>query len=148
MMQRFLSAMVLSGILLLGLAPLARSQATGQIAVTVANLRNDNGVLRCGLYAGADGFRKPGREYRGVIAPISGGSATCLFDAVPPGTYAVAAFHAEKNETQIEYGFFGQPKQGYGFSRNPDTTFGPPSFKEAAFDFTGGRLELAVKLSY
>ena len=106
--------------------------------MTVANLRNDNGVLRCGLYAGADGPREPGREYRGIIAPIGEGSATCLFDTLLPGPYAVAAFHAEKNETQIEYGFFGQPKQGYGFSRNPDR----------AFDFTGGKLELAVKLSY
>ena len=147
-MRGCLSAIILGVFVLLGLAPAARSQATGQISVAVAGLRNDNGVVRCGLYASADGFRKPGREFQGVVAPISNRGATCLFDNVPAGTYAVALFHAEQNETQIQYGFFGQPKQGYGFSRDPDTTFGPPSFKEAAFEFTGGKLAMTVKLSY
>jgi len=126
----------------------ARTQSTGEISVTVVGLRNDNGAVRCGLYASADGFRKPGREFRGVVASIADRHATCVFEGIPPGTYAVALFHAEKNETQIEYGFFGAPKQGYGFSRDPDTTFGPPSFKEAAFDFPGGKMEMTVKLAY
>ena len=56
--------------------------------------------MRCGLYSSADGFREPGRETRGVAAPIKNGQATCVFSAVPAGTYAVAVFHAEHNETQ------------------------------------------------
>jgi uncharacterized protein (DUF2141 family) len=56
---------------------------------------------------------------RGAVAPIKNGQATCVFNAVPAGTYAVAVFHAEHNETQMETGLFGKPKQGYGFSNNP-----------------------------
>jgi uncharacterized protein (DUF2141 family) len=52
---------------------------------------------------------------RGAVAPIKNGQATCVFSAVPAGTYAVAVFHAERNETQMETGLFGKPKQGYGF---------------------------------
>jgi len=79
----------------------------------------DNGSVRCGLYSSADGFREPGREMRGVAAPIKNGQATCMFSGIPAGTYAVAVFHAERNETQMETGLFGKPKQGYGFSNNP-----------------------------
>ncbi len=129
-------------------ASTATAQPPGEIRVEVTGLRNDKGVVRCGLYASADGFRKPGRELLGVAAEIHAAAATCVFEGVRAGTYAVALFHAEKNETEISYGFFGQPRQGYGFSRNPDTTFGPPSFKAAAFDFPGGTLTLPVRISY
>src|SRR5262249_58629392 len=61
---------------------------------------NDSGSVGCGLYASPDGFREPGREMRGAVAPIKNGLATCVFNGVPAGTYAIAVFHAEHNETQ------------------------------------------------
>src|SRR5882757_1119510 len=116
----------------LGLAATtAMAQAPGRISVSVSGLHSDNGVVRCGLYASADTFRKPGREVRGVVARPNGQRATCVFSGVAAGSYAVAVFHAEQNEALIEYGMFGKPKQGYGFSRNPSSTFGPPNFERS-----------------
>ena len=126
----------------------ASAQSAGRLSVSVAGVRNDAGSVRCGLYASADGFREPGREVRGAVAPIKNGQATCVFNALPAGTYAVAVFHAEHNETRMETGLFGKPKQDYGFSNNPSSTFGPPSFSSAAFDYKGGNLALPVRLSY
>jgi uncharacterized protein (DUF2141 family) len=93
-------------------------------------------------------FREPGHELRGAVAQIKNGLAACVFNGLPAGTYAVAVFHAEHNETQMETGLFGKPKQGYGFSNNPASTFGPPSFNSAAFEYRGGSLNLPVQLSY
>jgi uncharacterized protein (DUF2141 family) len=133
----------------LGLAATtAMAQAPGKISVSVSGLHSDNGVVRCGLYASADTFRKPGREVRGVVARPNGQRATCVFSGITAGSYAVAVFHAEQNEALIEYGMFGKPKQGYGFSRNPSSTFGPPNFEAAAFDFTGTNQTLPVTLQY
>ena len=87
-------------VLVPALATGASAQSPGKLSVTVAGVRNDNGSVRCGLYSSAEGFREPGRETRGVAAPIKNGQATCVFSAVPAGTYAVAVFHAERNETQ------------------------------------------------
>jgi uncharacterized protein (DUF2141 family) len=134
--------------LALGTANPASAQSQGRLSVSVEGVRNDSGSVRCGLYSSADGFREPGREMRGAVAPIKNGQATCLFSGVPAGTYAVAVFHAEHNETQMETGLFGKPKQGYGFSNNPSSTFGPPSFDSAAFTYKGGTLHLPVRLSY
>jgi uncharacterized protein (DUF2141 family) len=116
----------------------------GRIGVAITGLRSDSGVVRCGLYASANGFAQPGQEMRGTVARINGQQAMCVFGGVKPGRYAVAAFHAEQNETQMSYGAFGKPKQGYGFSGNAST----PNFSAAAFDFQGGSQALQVRLQY
>ena len=134
--------------LVFGAATAASAQSPGKLNVSVAGVRNDNGSVRCGLYSSANGFREPGREMRGAVAPIKNGQATCVFNGIPAGTYAIAVFHAERNETQMETGLFGKPKQGYGFSNNPSSTFGPPGFASAAFAYKGGALNLPVQLSY
>lgn len=136
------------GIALAAGMPAAMAQSGGKLTVNVSGLHSDSGVVRCGLYGSADTFRKPGREVKGVVARPNGQQATCVFTGIAPGAYAVAVFHAEQNETQIEYGMFGKPKQGYGFSRNPSSSFGPPNFDAAAFNFTGGNQTLSVTLQY
>jgi uncharacterized protein (DUF2141 family) len=126
----------------------ANAQSAGRVSVSVSGVRNDNGSVRCGLYSSPNGFREPGQQLRGAVAPIKNGQATCVFGGLPPGAYAVAVFHAEQNETRMETGAFGRPKQGYGFSRNPSSSFGPPDFSSAAFDYSGGNMTLPVQLHY
>lgn len=48
----------------------------------------------------------------------------------------------------METGAFGKPKQGYGFSQNPSSGFGPPSFASAAFEYNGRGMTLPVTLNY
>jgi uncharacterized protein (DUF2141 family) len=91
------------------------SQAVGKLSITVTGARNGDGVVRCALFNSPAAFPKIGQEWRGVIAPVRAGAATCVFSGVPAGTYAVAFFHAERNETQLTTGMFGKPQQGYGF---------------------------------
>lgn len=134
--------------LLLGAVTAADAQLANKVGVAVSGLRNDNGVVRCGLYASPAGFRQPGQEFRGAVAKINGQQATCMFSNLPAGTYAVAVFHAEKNEAQIKTGMFGKPEQGYGFSRNPSSGMGPPDFSAAAFTYNGGTQTLPVTLHY
>jgi len=126
----------------------AAAQSGNQISVPVEGLRNSNGSVRCGLYASAATFPKNGQEFRGVVAPITNQQATCVFDGIPAGTYAVAVFHAENNETQMQTNFFGQPKEGYGFSRNPSSSMGAPAFNAAAYAYPGGMTAWPVKLTY
>jgi uncharacterized protein (DUF2141 family) len=146
MRKRALQVAVIAGAMLASVA--AASAQAGKVGVTISGLRSSDGVVRCGLYASAAGFRQPGREMRGATAPIRGQSATCVFSKLPAGTYAVAVFHAEHNESRIETGAFGKPKQGYGFSGNPSSGFGPPSFSAAAFEYHGGNQALQVTLQY
>jgi uncharacterized protein (DUF2141 family) len=120
----------------------------GPVNVSITGIRNSDGVIRCGLYNSPNGFREPGRQMMGAIGRINGGRATCAFKSVPAGTYAIAVFHAERNETQVETGMFGKPKQGVGFSNNPSINFGPPSFDSAAFKVGDDPVNLSIRLSY
>jgi uncharacterized protein (DUF2141 family) len=124
------------------------SQAVGKLSITVTGARNGDGVVRCALFNSPTAFPKIGQEWRGVIAPIRAGAATCVFSGVPAGTYAVAFFHAERNETQLTTGMFGKPQQGYGFSNNATGSFGPPNFNAASFRYDGGNLALQGSLTY
>src|SRR5262249_45265099 len=130
----------------IGTAVLA--QSAGRLVITVTGVRNGNGVVRCALFNFPAAFPKPGQEWRGVIAPIRAGQATCAFTGVPAGNYAIAFFQAEQNETQLTPGLFGKPPQGYGFSNNAAGSFGPPNFSAAAFAYDGGSLTLQGSLTY
>jgi uncharacterized protein (DUF2141 family) len=130
------------------IAASASAQSANTITVAVEGLRNDQGVVRCGLFNSPNGFREPGKEFKGAEAKILGGKANCVFTDVPPGTYAVALFHAEHNEARLETGMFGIPKQGYGFSRDAKGSMGPPSFNAAAYAYQGGSSTWMVKVQY
>ncbi len=143
-------AWLLAGVAAIAIASIGtvEAQTGNDITVAVEGLRNDQGVVRCGLYNSPNGFREPGKEFKGAVAKISGGKANCVFNDVPPGTYAAAVFHAEHNETQLETGMFGKPKQGYGFTRDAKGTMGPPSFNAAAYAYKGGASTWPVKIQY
>ena len=126
----------------------AEAQQGNTINVPISGLHNSNGNVRCGLYNSAATFPKDGQQFQGVIAAITNQQATCVFTNVPPGTYAVAVFHAEQGETTMRTGMFGQPKEGYGFSRNATGTFGPPSFGAAAYSYAGGAVNFPISLTY
>ena len=85
---------------------------------------------------------------RGAVARIRKRHATCVFSGLPAGTYAVAVFHAEYNEAQMETGLFRQVETGLRLFAQSSSAFGPPSFASAAFDYKGGTLNLPVRLSY
>src|SRR6266567_6002683 len=80
-MRAVLSPVLLA--LILGAATAASAQSHARLSVSVEGVRNDSGSVRCGLYASANGFREPGREMRGAVAPIKDGHATCVFTGVP-----------------------------------------------------------------
>lgn len=131
-----------------GLGGAAEAQQGNTISVPVSGLRNSNGNVRCGLFNSAATFPKDGQQFMGVVAPIANQQATCTFTNVPPGTYAVSLFHAENGETTLRTGFFGQPQEGYGFSRNATGTMGPPAFNAAAYSYAGGATSWPVTITY
>jgi len=130
------------------LAAAAQAQQGNTITVAVSGLRNNTGDVRCGLFNSAATFPKGGQEFKGVQAPIANQQATCTFTDVPPGTYAVALFHAEQGQTKMPTSLFGMPEDGYGFSRNAKIGMGPPPFNDAAYSYAGGATTWPVAITY
>ena len=51
---------------------------------------------------------------------------------LPPGRYAVNAFHDENDNGELDTNLVGIPSEGYAFANDPTVTFGPPDFEAAA----------------
>jgi uncharacterized protein (DUF2141 family) len=121
----------------------------GTLIVKVTNLRSDGGQVVACLYRNEDGFPKDERKaWRRRSAPIARGVAELRFVGVPPGTYAVLAFHDENGDGALERSFLGIPREGVALSNNARGHLGPPKFKDARFEMKATDQTLVIQTVY
>ena len=122
---------------------------TGEVAITVTNLRSSEGVVRACMTTNPDIFprcREDPASHRAVVP--AGERVELLFPGVKPGRYAVALLHDENNNGKADRALGMMPREGFGFSRDAAVRMGPPSFKSAAFDYAGEARVLTIKMRY
>lgn len=66
--------------------------------------------------------------------PAQAGETTVVVKDVPPGTWAVLAYHDENANGELDRNLVGIPKERYGFSRDARSKFGPPRFEDAVIE--------------
>jgi uncharacterized protein (DUF2141 family) len=116
------------------------------VDVTVTGVRNDAGHVRVAVCTRHD-FLQPFCEHNASVRARAG-SVTVRVPNVPPGAYAVQAWHDENDNGKIDTNFLGIPREGIGFSRDAPFRFGPPSFSDAAFRLGPDGGAVALKLRY
>ena len=130
------------------LLPLSALADNGQLLVEVVGIRDSSGTIRAALYNDPDSFRKEERALMRIAQPAKAGNATLVFRDVPPGRYAIAAYHDENDDGKLNLRFGMFPTEGYALSNNPKVV-GPPRFADSAFDFTGREnTPLPLNLAY
>ena len=136
----------LLGLLLAGtLAGHARAEQ-GVVEVQVNGVRNGRGHV---LAAVCDRQEFLGKHCRlNGSAEARPGLVLVRVTGVPPGTYAVQAWHDENDNGRIDSDMLGIPREGIGFSRDAPIRFGPPSFADAQFEVGDGGARTALKLRY
>jgi len=134
------------------LAAAAPPQAAPQaslIHVEITGLRNDKGQVLCEIFSSPEGFPKDrSKAVARMKTDISGGHAVCEFPGLAAGTYAVAVFHDENSNGKLDTNFIGVPREGVGASNNAIRRWGPPKFSAAAFQLSGGRLDVKITIKY
>ncbi len=73
---------------------------------------------------------------------------TVRIAGIPPGTYAVQAFHDENDNLVVDRNFMGMPKEGIGFSNDAPFRFGPPRFRDAAIALGPDGGQVTIQLRY
>jgi len=106
-------------------------------------MRSAQGVVRCGLFTEKGWLKTP---VQAAVAPIRGGAALCVFKGVPKGVYGISAFHDENINGKLDTNFIGLPTEDYCASRDARGSFGPPSFSDAKFSYTGGAKRLSARM--
>jgi uncharacterized protein (DUF2141 family) len=119
------------------------------INVVAEGLHNGNGLLAITLYA--DNASKflvhHGSLYVGRVNASAGTTRACIF--VPrPGVYALALYHDENANRKFDRSGLGLPAEGYGFSNNPPTLAGLPSFRSVRLNIPRTGLTTRIQMKY
>jgi uncharacterized protein (DUF2141 family) len=122
----------------------AGEASAARIVVTITGLKSNVGGVYVGLYATPSKFLNGTqvdamKKVRASTAPV-----TVVFDNLPPGTYAVGAYHDENNNDHLDTSFIGLPAEGYALSNGIRAVTSKPTFQQAAF--TVGNAGAAVSL--
>ena len=105
---------------------------THTVRITVTNFENIKGKLQLCLTDKKEDFLKQ-CEYATAVT-VTNNTISVEIANIKTGVYSISLFHDENNNGVLDTkGFFGIPSEPYGFSNNPSTTFGPPSFEKCAF---------------
>ena len=119
---------------LLALLASAACAQTGTITVKVTQLDlKKGGNVKIGIYD-VKGFPVVGKEAHGVEVKVTDTTVTHVFENIPMGKYAIAAFQDVNVDGKLNENLFGAPKEPYGFSMNKFGKFGPPKFEKVSFD--------------
>ena len=119
------------------------------INVTAEGLRSGNGLLAITLYSDNPSkfLVRHGSLYVGRVNATQGTTRGCIF--VPrPGVYALALYHDENGNTKFDRTGVGLPAEGYGFSNNPPTLAGLPSFRSVRLNIPRTGLTTRVQMKY
>lgn len=116
----------------IAMALLPGATPVSSLALDVAKLRSTHGMIRVCLTATPTNFPACGNGALAVTRSFSATAHDISFEGLPRGNYAIAVIHDENSNGKLDT-FAGIPREGFGFSRNPALTFGPPSFNAARF---------------
>ena len=121
--------------------------AGSTIEVNLTNLRNERGVVHLCLTRSRQFFPDCAKDPAAAKATVRASVHEVRLPAAEPGTYALAVIHDENQNGRLDK-VLGIPKEGFGFSRNPEIGFGPPSFDQVRFAAGAAPATQVVRLRY
>jgi uncharacterized protein (DUF2141 family) len=127
--------------------PALGSAFAADLTVAVQEVRGGKGQVKLMLFEHEEGFRKEDKARAVLALPAVAGSVNGVFRDLPPGRYAVIAYHDENGNGKLDLRFGMFPKEGYGLS-NDYIPSGPPKFKAAVIDVPPSGASSAIRLAY
>jgi uncharacterized protein (DUF2141 family) len=128
----------------------AQSPSCPGIHIKVLNIRTRDGTVDCALFDSPEGFPRDFllSAQNVMVIKIRYTEARCDFEAIPPGTYALAVIHDKNSNGKLDTNWLGIPTEGYGFSNDAKAVLGTPSFAAASFPYDGQTLDMTIRLQY
>ena len=118
------------------------------ITITITGVSGAKGHLSTAFFTDAGKWLKKGKSSLSRYVPASEGTVVVKIDGLPPGRYAVAVFHDENGNRNLDTNFLRIPREGYGFSGKGAGAFGPAKFVEAAFQVGKEPLSITIRMKY
>jgi len=121
-----------------GVVPEAASASVAiEVRLSALDPSRGGGPIQIALWNSESNFMRSGNWLRGATVPIAKCDKPVLFTDLPPGTYAVSAFHDTQSAGTLRRGTFGIPIDPWAIS-NGGSPLLPPSWRRAKFTVTEG----------
>jgi uncharacterized protein (DUF2141 family) len=91
-------------------------------------------------------FLAPGGRLLRVRPPATAPVTTTCFNLPGPGHYAIAVYHDANADRDFNRTIIGMPAEDYGFSNDPSTATGLPSFRSVRFSVAPGANTISIML--
>jgi uncharacterized protein (DUF2141 family) len=127
---------------------IAGPASAARIIVTIDGLHSAQGTVFVGLYATPSKFLNGNQSDAIKKVRASTGPITVAFDNLPPGTYAVGAYHDENGNDHLDTNLLGLPVEGYALSNGVRAVMSKPTFQQAAFTVGTGDKPVSLHIRY
>jgi uncharacterized protein (DUF2141 family) len=108
-------------------------ESTQTVSIHVSGLKSQSSNLYVAVFDSEEGFPKPEHSSTTTTIPVSAESVEFSLSLPDSSTTGIAIFQDLNGDGKLTKNGFGLPIEPYGFSNNARSTFGPPSFSQAAF---------------
>jgi uncharacterized protein (DUF2141 family) len=108
--------------------------AQNRLSISIEGVKTSDGKISVAIYDDENNFLEFDRVFKFDSTKAQEGITELSIESLPSGKYAVAIFHDENGNDVLDLNWLGIPKEKIGFSNAKMKTFGPPSFKECAFE--------------
>jgi uncharacterized protein (DUF2141 family) len=137
--------------LLIGFVALAFGAGPARAAdltITVDQIESTGGKVYVTLWGNKETWLDAEKSLQNIGLPAAVGAVTFVMHDVAPGRYAIATFHDENGNGQMDFNFIGYPTEGYAFSRDIRPFLSAPSFESCAFDIGIDDAALTIHMVY
>ncbi|HEV2674492.1 MAG TPA: DUF2141 domain-containing protein [Aliidongia sp.] len=135
--------------LFLGLLVLATGKGAGaaEVTITVDQIHSADGKVYVTLWGSRETWLDDQKSLQNIGVAAAGQINVTLHD-VTPGRYAIATFHDENDNGEMDFNFIGYPEEGYAFSNDIRPFLTAPSFESCAFDVGIDDAALTIHMVY
>lgn len=120
-----------------------------RLQLRVQGLRSSKGNITVTVYPDdADRFLAKGGKLLRVRLPAAAPVTRGCVRVPAAGHYEISVYHDENDDRHFGRSLLGLPAEGYGFSNNPKSLIGLPSFEAVRFPAAAGDNPLAIDLVY
>lgn len=143
MINRILAAAGFAGIL-------AGPALAADLAIEVRGVRSGDGRLFVSVHSPEtrETFPAGAGMVAGLQQRAHPGTIRFVLRDLPPGRYAVAAYHDENGNGDLDTNLVGMPSEGTGFANDPPSSFGLPDFESAALTLGNDPAAAVMTLIY
>lgn len=144
----FAGALALSWMGSIGMA--ADSPGIATLAVHFVGLKSSQGAVMVAVFNSEAAYENSGTASdaatRSLKLEIKDGTASATLDGIPPGEYAIKAFHDLNGDAKLNTNLFGIPTEPVGFSNDAPVHMHVPSWKETVFVVHTGENAISIHL--